>query len=121
MKTVYIFSVVFLLLNADGYSQKSPSRQKAIPNGRWINVQDSLYEIIVNGKYIYSLYNGVANDTAQYYFSSKPCDSLFKPSKNAVFLNWGGLCYQVDGLTDEYMGLFYVFGRTITFWKEHNK
>jgi hypothetical protein len=119
----YITTVLILFVYCSCSAQKITSIQSKIPEGKWVSAQDSLDVVIVKGEYTFQYYNNVLKDSAKYFFSKNPCNTSYKPSKKSstfLLMYQEHLCFEVEGITHEYMELTYtVNGRTLTYWRQH--
>lgn len=118
MKKYIISGLTFFLISINCCGQTILK----IPNGTWINAEDSLDIFVVKGKWIFDYYGDRLEDSSKYIITRKSCDKSFKLSnKKKLFLQWGDLCYEVDGITKDYIELFYMSNkRTITYWRKNS-
>ncbi len=118
---IEITALLILFVCSSCNAQKVANKSHKIPNGKWVCVQDSLNSVVVIREYVYEYYNSQPTDTTKYSISTNPCDTLYKsPKKKTLFLTWhNGLCYEVEGITDEYIELTYTAnGKTLTYRKQ---
>jgi hypothetical protein len=116
---IILFCMLFTVNSC--MAQKTNNRVNKIPDGKWVCAQDSLNTILVKGDNIFEYYNKLPIDTTKYILTKQPCDKSYKPiKKETLYFIWHkNLCYEVNGITKEYIELTYTAnGKTITYHKK---
>ncbi|HWB25986.1 MAG TPA: hypothetical protein VG738_10930 [Chitinophagaceae bacterium] len=122
MKYLNLLSLfLFFLFTTGAQGQVNYIKTHKLPQGKFVSVADSLEVIVIKGDSTLDYYEHEFLGSAKYFFTDESCESSYKPAyKKPTFLIWRpyGLCYEVDGITDDYIELIYTLtGRTLTYHK----